>query len=636
MIMKTLFLLTALTASAILSASGGEFRYSIAEIPESLLKNANSVQRENHTNYTITDNTHARESVKYAITLLNAKASDDGELRVFYDDNSTVGRIDFKVYNALGIDITRTYKELKVTDESAIPDGIMYSDHRCKIIAPVFAQFPVTIEYTYEVSYSHTDFYPRWMPLRATNMSVQKATFTLTTPVSLKPRYMQVSKVAAPAVENLGAVDRLRWEVNEITAIEDEPFSPPVYEMVPYLLLAPSSLKVGDFEGPFLTWNDFGKFQAYLNRDRDILPPETIAGIKDLVKDCPDAMSKIRKVYKYMQSKTRYVGVEIGIGGIQPIPADYIDKKGYGDCKGLVIYTKALLRAVGIESYFTLVNAGRNANPVITDFVCWQFNHAILCVPVDNDTTWLECTSQRQAFGFLGSFTHNRHVLVVNNNGGILVRSPRYGSEVNIGIRNAYLNVDEGGNAMAKIVTSAEGLESENIESVITQSPEDQKKGYYIRSGFPDSKVNNLKYRLVGDFLPVGSEEVEAFIPAFASKSNNRFFVPVVLPDRINKIPAGNTRTFPFVINRSFVDYDTIRITIPAGLSLEFKPDVQAIDSKFGRYSLSVEQRDRQIICIRRFMLNEIKAEPAEYPDFIAFLKKTVKADQAKVVLVQK
>src|SRR3546814_15272406 len=84
--------------------------------------------------------------------------------------------------------------------------------------------------------------------------------------------------------------------------------------------------------------------------------------------------------------------------------AEEVDRLSYGDCKGLANYTQALLEVVGIPSVYTEVNAGDHQRSYLPDFASFgQGNHIILCVPLDGDTTWLECTSKETPFGYLRS-----------------------------------------------------------------------------------------------------------------------------------------------------------------------------------------------------------------------------------------
>jgi hypothetical protein len=475
------------------------------------------------------------------------------------------------------------------------------------------------------------------MPITATNMSLQEASFTLFVPQSQTPRIKGVYQVSDVVKTSDGTNNCYSWKISNIAAIEDEPFSPPYYEQLPFLLLAPDHIKYNDYNNSFRSWDDFGKFRSYLIHGRDLLPPETLKNVEELVKDCPDKRSKIKKVYKYMQDRTRYVGVQIEIGGWQPFPADYVDKKGYGDCKGLVNYTKALLKSIGIESYYTVVKAGNNSAPLIADFPSEQFNHIILCVPENSDTVWLECTSQRNAFGYLGSFTDNRDALIVSDNGGTLVKTPVYSAEENISTRKVSMVIDDAGDASLKITSVNKALQSEEIQDVIFDSPDDQRKTFLRHVGYSDCMINSLQYQLTGDFIPVGTVEADLFVPAYASKSGNRIFIPIVMPDRKISIPQNSTpRVNPVVVRSAFTDCDSIVIRIPDGFSTEFLPGKQNLESRFGKYSLFVELIDNQLHCYRSVVMFANRYNATEYPEFITFLKKIAKADLTKVVLTQK
>ena len=50
-----------------------------------------------------------------------------------------------------------------------------------------------------------------------------------------------------------------------------------------------------------------------------------------------DTREKIRVLYRYLQQNHRYISVQVGIGGMQPISASAVYTNGYGDCKGLSI-----------------------------------------------------------------------------------------------------------------------------------------------------------------------------------------------------------------------------------------------------------------------------------------------------------
>ena len=153
-----------------------------------------------------------------------------------------------------------------------------------------------------------------------------------------------------------------------------------------------------------------------------------------------------------MQQKTRYISIQVGIGGWKPMLASEVDRLGYGDCKALTNYTRALLSEVGITSYYAKIYAGRGKRKSLDgNLVSQQSNHVILMVPFERDTTWLECTNQKIPFGHLGSFTDDRDALVITPEGGMLIKTPKIPVEENIQNMSGDLTIQENGDLAADI-----------------------------------------------------------------------------------------------------------------------------------------------------------------------------------------
>src|SRR4051794_16199064 len=115
------------------------------------------------------------------------------------------------------------------------------------------------------------------------------------------------------------------------------------------------------------TWNDFGKFIYELNKGRDQLPDAMVKKVQEMTANAATTQDKIRILYKYLQDNTRYVSIQLGIGGFQTMEAASVAKTGYSDCKGLSNYMYSLLKAAGIPSNYALVNSGDGDQAMLED-----------------------------------------------------------------------------------------------------------------------------------------------------------------------------------------------------------------------------------------------------------------------------
>src|SRR5690606_172937 len=275
---------------------------------------------------------------------------------------------------------------------------------------------------------------------------------------------------------------------------------------------------------------------------------------------------------------TRYISVQVGIGGIQPIAASEIDRVKYGACKGLTNYTKALLEVVGVRSDYTEVHAKSSGQKSIDkDFpsLLGQVNHVILNIPLENkESIWLECTSQTMPFGFLGDFTDNRDVLSITPEGGRIIRTPKYYAKGNSQSTTAEFDILSDKSIVARAKVVSKGLQYDNKFHIAREERREQDKYYKkLWNYIGNLRIGNIK--LENDRGNVVFTEAVDFDAAdYATPSGELLlFSPNVLNRNMQVPNRYRNRKLPLRIERGFMDEDQYEINLPEGFAIEFIPE---------------------------------------------------------------
>ncbi|KAA3623919.1 MAG: transglutaminase family protein, partial [Flavobacterium sp.] len=375
-----------------------------------------------------------------------------------------------------------------------------------------------------------------------------------------------------------------------------------------------------------------------LLKGRGELSESTIGKISALVSGINDPKEKARAIYEYMQSKTRYISVQIGIGGWQPTFASEVDELGYGDCKGLTNYTQALLKSQGIESYYTIVDSGPGGQDIDEDFVALQGDHVILTVPFDDENVFLECTSQQLPFNFLGTHTDDRKVLMVTPEGGMMTRTHTYSPEDNKIELKANVTLQESLKLSGTLTQTSSGIQYANryyMEDETSDDVNNRYKQYW-------SHLNNLDLADINfsnDKKEVKFTESLWFeTEGYVSMAGSRILLNPNIFQRIEDIPSKvNNRTQPLVIRRGFTETDNITLLLPLNYELESVFDPVSITTKFGTYRSSVEIVNEATIRYKReFLLNSGRYPKEDFNAYVDFIKDVVRSDRSKIVFIQK
>ncbi|GAB3915121.1 hypothetical protein GCM10028803_61500 [Larkinella knui] len=576
----------------------------------------------------------ATETVHYAVTILNQEGKSYAKLEVPYSKLSKVSSIEGTLFNAEGKTVRRL-KRGDIQDLSAISDVSLFEDNRVKSAGFTYADYPFTVEFRYEVTTYSTMTYPAWFPQTDEKLALESATFQVLLPAGQSLRYKILNRLPAPEVVDGPTERAYRWQLKRQKVADYEAYAPYYTNLGPGVVTAPKEFELEARKGQMNTWQDLGRFLYQLNDGRDQLPEPLRRQALELVAGETDVRTKIQKIYGFVQQHTRYVSIQLGIGGWQTFPASVVAEKGYGDCKALSNYTGALLKTVGIPSSLALVVAGRNTADVLPDFPSSQFNHMILCVPLAKDTVWLECTNPYVPAGYVGSFTGNRHALLLTPEGGKLVRTPSYRPEDNQQNRSVRLRLDASGNATADVRTTYTGIQAEAIESVMyTASPDDQRQWLYEQFRIPNFTISSFSFQEQKHTLPTVIEQIAIQLPTCATRTGNRlFFVPnQVSSDQILPIQYDQ-RTSAFRLPSSYLDSDTVFCQLAPGLGVEHGFEPVLLTSRFGRYQASVQMEGNTVKYIRRLVIEAGLYAPETYAEYVDFRRKIAKADRMQILL---
>lgn len=632
-------ILIIITTLLITPTSFAQKKYAVTDIPEELRKNVNVVVREDHMSYKLYSPSKATLHVHQVVTILNEGGKRYANETVGYDKLSKVSTFKGTVYDASG-SVIKKLKTSEIYDQSAFDGFSLYSDNRFKSADLSQGSYPYTVEFEYEIEFKYVFIIPGSYALSGERVSVENFSYTLTYPTSMEPpRYRAFNIPEDPEIKQQPqGYESVKWTLKNIKPITFEPHGPPREELVPHIIAAPTVFEFDGYKGTMESWDKLGQWIAQLNKNRNDLPVETKQKVKELTATLTTREEKVKAVYEYLQNKTRYVSIQLGIGGFQPFEASLVDKTGYGDCKALSNYMVSMLDAIDIKSYYTLIRAGEGSAKLKTDFPSSQFNHVVVFVPNGVDTLWLECTSQTNPFGYMGSFTGNRKALAITDDGAKIVHTPVYTENDNLQTRSAEIVIGSDGNAHATIQTIYSGLQYENDNlNFILGNAEEEKKWAQKTTQIPSFDLISISTQQHRNKIPSATVALNLTLKRFVTMSGKRLFLTPNLMNRSTFIPEKVDERKTNVFRRmGYTDLDSIRYRMPEGIYHEFLPEPTRIKSIFGEYESSVQIDKGDVIYIRKMKVYQGEFPAAAYNDLIDFYKAVNKADNIKLVFLTK
>ena len=348
--MKSLyFLFFALTSIEVLG------QIELLDLPDSLLKSANEIVLNDVTDFVIEDHRLSYLTRSYTVVILNSKATRH-EVQIDYHAFSKILLLNVEVYNSRYEKVTdyrlKDFNDLLISDD-------LSSSHRSKYLKAKYSDYPYYIKVKVKKELLSSLHYPVWYPQNAEHQTVVNAKFTVRSKAKDQFRFKGYN-IDEPSRTIVGLEEIVSWEVKNLPPFEKEFLSGGIRDYAPIVYLAPNTFEVDGLIGNMDSWQSLGQWMNALNHDRNDLEISAVEDLVDQAQNLSSEEEKIRLVYNFLQKNTRYVSIQLGIGGWRAFKASYVHDQKYGDCKALSFYTKSLLEKVGVPSYYTLINSGNN------------------------------------------------------------------------------------------------------------------------------------------------------------------------------------------------------------------------------------------------------------------------------------
>jgi hypothetical protein len=504
-----------------------------------------------------------------------------------------------------------TQYELKERDaiEMTPYSGELYSDDRVKML-----RLPADIGSVVAFEYEQRDrpYMMQTLWHFQDDLPVALSRFRLT----LAPGWSYDARWSHHApVEPVAAANGAMWELHDVAPIADEPKMPDTMALAGRM--AVRLIRPNASQGP-QSWNDIAQFFASLASTRAAATPPLQTKVRELTNGAA-TLDSVRALARFAQRDVRYVAIEIGIGGYQPHLAGEIFTNRYGDCKDKATLLRTMLREIGIDSYYVLVNTRRGAvDPELPTMDA--FNHVILAIRAPSSTLLalidhpkagklllFDPTSTTTPFGQLPSYLQDSRGLLVMEQGGDLVALPAHAPQANQLRRTAKLQLAPDGTLkgdVEEVRTGRIAAEMRNELQAMTAS----ERTRYVES----SLAVHLARSAVAGLAIENLDDPEADLvtrytltaPSYATRVGEMVLIrPRVLGQKAEQQVALADRQYGYVTEGPSVQTDDIEIAVPDPLKMDELPSPVDVKTPSVQYTSKSEFKDGILRYKRQYAL---------------------------------
>lgn len=419
------------------------------------------------------------------------------------------------------------------------------------------------------------------------------------------------------------------WEMANDPGIEIESNMPSIGELTSKIVV--SSLKSWE---DIVTWYDKVTANKHcVDYDVEKLSDQLFEGKADLTD-----LEKVETIYNYITEEIEYISSYFYQDGLIPRNAYEVINSKVGDCKDVSTLGKALLKTIGIDSYYVLVNT-TNENPENNFLPATSvFNHAILAVELEGDLHYIDLTAQNHPMSVLPLADRNAPSLLIKHGVNKLFNLPKATEIPNLISTNKQITIDSNRNINAETEDIYEGLGVVILKSIFRSLSDNKRDKLFnesLSSKYNDVTLLNLEFDNLDSLATKLSYRMSYTADDYVHRISNYSIIDIPLETQLDNssITSYSERKTPIYIPNDYSVYEeNITISFPNNYSLVALPKDIIIDNEFVNYQLNFSKIGKKVKLTKSMQFKRSWIPVDEYNVYNKLYKSLIKSDSQKLL----
>ncbi len=482
---------------------------------------------------------------------------------------------------------------------------------------------------------------------------VKDAKFTLQLPAGWE--YVASWRNHSEIKPTLAGNNQWIWTVSDVKRIRPEEEMPPwagVAGEMTVTYFPPG----GAGNRAFRDWKQMGLWYMDLTQSRRDATPEIKQKTAALTQGMSTPYAKMAALAKFVQQDIRYIAIELGIGGFQPRPAAYTFQHRFGDCKDKATLMGSMLKEIGVDSYYVIINSERGAVDSSTSAQN-AFDHAIIAVhlpegsnnvalvsvvqhPALGRLLFFDPTDDLTPFGQLSGSLQGNYGLLVGPEGGELYRLPTLATSSNGVTRTALMSLEANGNLTGTFQESRVGDLAASERARIKLTTKDTDRVKVIEGLLSQSLANFSVTQATMSNLQDTSQPFDLnysiVVQRYAKPAGDLLLVrPRLIGIKASGLlETKEPRELPVILPGPQKDVDRFEIKIPTGFEVDDLPPPVDVEYSFASYHSKTEAAGNVLKYTRTFEITELSV-PLEKIDQLKKFYRIIAGDERNTAVLK-